>query len=149
MSVKFHEALRTCNFCGFEALMEPDLELFRRAERSKYGRANTCKKCYREQRRNNGKYYDVELQQKKSYNQTDNGKNIAIKTFYNWKENNIDKYKAQYLARIHTELDASCSVCGSTERLERHHPDYSQPLKIVALCVQCHKDLHRRIGYVS
>lgn len=31
-----------------------------------------------------------------------------------------------------------CERCGATERLSRHHPDYSKPEEIVVLCSTCH-----------
>ena len=34
-----------------------------------------------------------------------------------------------------------CHFCGSTENLEMHHPDYSQPLRIYWLCRTCHRKL--------
>jgi hypothetical protein len=35
-----------------------------------------------------------------------------------------------------------CSACGSTNNLERHHPDYTRPHKIVILCRDCHREWH-------
>jgi hypothetical protein len=39
-----------------------------------------------------------------------------------------------------------CSKCGSPEKLEAHHEDYSKPLEIVWLCEVCHKRRHREIN---
>jgi hypothetical protein len=33
-------------------------------------------------------------------------------------------------------------VCGTME-VESHHPDYSQPLKVIWLCCKHHRQLHR------
>lgn len=33
---------------------------------------------------------------------------------------------------------ACCEGCGLPKRLEKHHPDYSQPLLVVWLCKPCH-----------
>jgi len=38
-----------------------------------------------------------------------------------------------------------CVVCGSTEQIEGHHPDYSKPLEVVWLCAPCHRDEHVRL----
>jgi len=31
-----------------------------------------------------------------------------------------------------------CEECGSTYKVEWHHPDYSKPLKVIPLCKTCH-----------
>ena len=36
----------------------------------------------------------------------------------------------------------SCSRCGDECKPQGHHPDYSEPLKVVWLCTRCHKRLH-------
>jgi len=46
--------------------------------------------------------------------------------------------KAQILARANIPLGSKCEECGSTENLERHHPDYSKPLETQTLCRACH-----------
>jgi hypothetical protein len=57
-----------------------------------------------------------------------------------WRKKNPEKHKAHIKAqRIKIE---KCEVCGSMENLERHHPDYSKPKVIVALCATHHKRLH-------
>jgi len=40
-----------------------------------------------------------------------------------------------------------CEVCGTTEgKIERHHPDYSQPLNVKILCTTCHAAEERHTG---
>lgn len=34
-----------------------------------------------------------------------------------------------------------CELCGERKRLDRHHSDYSKPLKIVWVCRKCHSKL--------
>jgi len=34
-----------------------------------------------------------------------------------------------------------CEQCGKDRPLDRHHPDYKKPLKIVWLCRKCHSAL--------
>ena len=54
--------------------------------------------------------------------------------------------KAQNYAKYHCETSSDCEVCGSTENLERHHPDYSEPLMIMTVCRKCHNHIHRRVN---
>ena len=37
-----------------------------------------------------------------------------------------------------------CKLCGSTENIQAHHSNYSEPYKIIWLCNKCHKDLHAK-----
>lgn len=34
-----------------------------------------------------------------------------------------------------------CEICGQIKKLDRHHPDYSKPLKIMWICRKCHKNI--------
>ena len=35
-----------------------------------------------------------------------------------------------------------CSVCGSTDRIEAHHADYTKPFAVVCYCKKHHNELH-------
>jgi hypothetical protein len=35
-----------------------------------------------------------------------------------------------------------CESCGSKDNVVAHHPDYTQPLNVIWLCLPCHKQLH-------
>lgn len=37
-----------------------------------------------------------------------------------------------------------CEVCGSDDRIQAHHPDYSKPAEVVWLCQAHHMELHRK-----
>jgi hypothetical protein len=50
--------------------------------------------------------------------------------------------RAQYLALTRIPV-FKCEVCGATEKLQRHHPDYSKPLEVQILCAHCHIVKHR------
>ena len=36
-----------------------------------------------------------------------------------------------------------CQLCGSKDRIQAHHNDYSKPLDVVWICHSCHQRLHR------
>lgn len=38
-----------------------------------------------------------------------------------------------------------CEWCAGTDHLEKHHPDYTQPLLVVWLCRGCHKAFHASV----
>ena len=56
--------------------------------------------------------------------------------------NNQKKRAAKATAWYRIPLSSECNSCGSTENLERHHPDYNKPLEIITLCRRCHARLH-------
>lgn len=63
---------------------------------------------------------------------------------------NYQKYRAKNNTREMTRNAVNrgvltkkpCEVCGE-KIVEAHHPDYSEPLKVVWLCKRCHARLHR------
>jgi hypothetical protein len=72
----------------------------------------------------------------------DNPEKIA-KYSETWILNHPEKKEAQIEAtKSISVLDAKCQLCGSTENLQRHHPDYSKPLEVWILCRPCHWKIH-------
>ncbi len=65
-----------------------------------------------------------------------------------YRKENPEKYKATMAVsnakRSGKIVEQPCSVCGSTERLEAHHEDYSKPLEIKWLCSACHHAVHHK-----
>lgn len=53
-----------------------------------------------------------------------------------------DKLRARILARKKIPLEP-CEVCG--EKAGRHHPNYSEPLKVRFLCPLHHKQVHQGV----
>jgi hypothetical protein len=58
-----------------------------------------------------------------------------------WRLDHPGRKRAHYLAESSIPLNAECDYCGKPAR-DRHHPDYSQPLKVVHLCKKCHGKIH-------
>ena len=112
-------------------------------------RKATQKKYYethREQERTRKKRYRLENVEKiREYNKT-YAPNHVICT-----KRSRQKYPEKYKARTKVGNDLrlgklkrpdSCSVCGSSAKLEAHHTDYSKPLELVWTCTPCHKKIH-------
>jgi hypothetical protein len=57
----------------------------------------------------------------------------------NWRRKHRDRMKAHNAAnRAHATAPSECEGCGRRVRIEKHHPDYSDPLFYVWLCKPCH-----------
>lgn len=58
-------------------------------------------------------------------------------------------YKSVVKAKATGEIVfAKCQKCGTTsKRLHAHHDDYSKPLDVVCLCVSCHRERHKALGW--
>ena len=160
--------LKRCGICASDL---PPSE-FHRDSRAKDGlqwRCKSCKRQYRESRREQGQVYA------KQYRETHRDKIREYNEQY--QENNPVKVKAwdrQYRdthrEKINKARRASyyanpekprayraianaikrgilikqpCEMCGATERVDAHHDDYSKPLEIRWLCKTHHKQFHK------
>ena len=64
------------------------------------------------------------------------------------KKANCRSYTNVLLRRMALERKTKCEQCGA-ESPEKHHPDYSDPRKVVWLCRDCHLELHRNERVVN
>lgn len=39
-------------------------------------------------------------------------------------------------------LKDKCEHCGNQGKLHMHHPDYTEPLEVLTLCILCHERIH-------
>ena len=39
-------------------------------------------------------------------------------------------------------VEMKCQICNTTEKIQIHHPNYNDYLKINLLCIEHHKKLH-------
>ena len=63
-----------------------------------------------------------------------------------YQKENPEKVKAQRIANNKIILDKNslCAFCNSKNNLEKHHVDYSEPLKVEILCRVCHNEVHKK-----
>ena len=45
------------------------------------------------------------------------------------------------------EKSTHCYYCGSTDKIQGHHFDYSRPLDVTWLCLSCHRKTHAMSNY--
>ena len=88
------------------------------------------------------------VQARKEYAQTDRGQEARRTAHANYRQRFPMKYAAHVVTRNAIRDGklipaTSCSVCGSTEKIEGHHDDYTKPLEVRWLCEKCHKAWHR------
>jgi hypothetical protein len=78
----------------------------------------------------------------KDYQQTEKYRKTHIISSRNYIKNNPEKQRAREVARRHIKKFDHCELCNSKINLEKHHPNYNFPLKIVTLCKLCHEEIH-------
>lgn len=61
----------------------------------------------------------------------------------NYARNNPLKAKAHRLAKA-VDIAENCENCGNQSTLHKHHPDYTKPFNVIALCIPCHEAVHHR-----
>lgn len=88
------------------------------------------------------KHREERLKQSREYYQANKDK-IKARTLARYHKDK-EKVKAERLAEALVPLGEKCEECGSTEDLERHHPDYSKALEVRTLCRKCHNRKLRR-----
>lgn len=108
------------------------------------GRLGKCKECNKQDvqanyrlHRNQYAEYDRKRQQKPERR--------AAKLVYQHKHRQQypNKAKARYAVsnaiRDGRLMRCPCQLCGATEQIEAHHPDYSRPLDVRWRCFKCHR----------
>lgn len=126
---------KQCSRCG---IVKP-LNAFHRCNSKGDGHVTTCKECmrmYRRERHINQYSPKKRHQRFLKYRE----KILARGRKYN-KEHRFE-CNSRLKARRKVTLGKKCKLCGSTENLVRHHPDYNKPFVIVTLCKSCHFNVH-------
>lgn len=136
-------AVKRCTKCG---QVKP-LTAFSPSKRYRGGRENQCKVCraayVRQRRRRNLEHARAKARQRnrkrRDYlvayrHRPDRQHKQAVWNLAYW------AVKAGLLPR--KDRCERCGAGGPGVRLNRHHPDYSDPLRIVWLCTRCHGEVH-------
>lgn len=60
-------------------------------------------------------------------------------------QNNIEVHDRKYYFDILLNIYNGCQLCGSKNKLQIHHKDYTKDIQdCMLLCQDCHKKIHRR-----
>ena len=131
--------LRKCIECGLEAHDIEDLEYFCKAEKSRYGYQNHCKKCHNRRCRDPLKYRASRDRALKKWNKINHpkqigflGKNILLKE--NPRTNVCTKCGHKY------PEDLKQQTCMHHEKYDPENP----LAHTVELCKSCHNRLHNQ-----
>ena len=138
---------KTCFKCGRHL----SIGLFYKHSQMADGHLGKCKECTKHDvvinRKANLDYY-------REYDRYRYHSNDKCRRDYIHKNNklirlaNPQKNKARYTLRNAIRggrilKQGTCSICGSKNNIEAHHPDYTKPLAVEWLCRECHvKETH-------
>ena len=130
------------------------------------GHLNKCKTCnkkdVKENTLKNHNYYaeydrnranlSHRVEARKSYSQTEAGKESLRKSKDKWSKNNVIKRSASHiignaLRDKKITKPSNCEVCNITHhRIHGHHDDYAYPMSVRWLCPKCHSNWHKING---
>lgn len=150
---------KVCRKCG----QEKSIDDFYVHKQMSDGHLNICKECTKKRieihRKNNIekiREYDRNrpnvcdrYEKNKIYRQNNTEKIKQYKR--KWKTKNKEKVNAENKLRRaiiagKVNKPEKCEICGKITKLEAHHQDYSQPLKVQFLCMTCHKLEHKKLN---
>ena len=136
------ETMKRCTSCG----EEKPLEDFRRERLGKYGRQARCRECKAAAQRERHAERGGHTEKKRKWEAENRERLKASKARYSAR--NPGKRDAKRLVwnalrRGDLVRPNSCSECGLACTPQAHHEDYSKPLVVTWLCVDCHKKRHR------
>ena len=150
--------MKVCRKCG----LEKDLSEFYKKPNMADGHLNHCIACvkqYEKDRRiansDRLKAYDKaranlphRVLARQEYAKSDAGKLTHKKAMETYKARYPMKYAAHVMVSNavrdgHLVRQTKCDECGSTEKIEGHHDDYTKPFEIRWLCEKCHKAWHK------
>ena len=149
--------MKPCFKCG---QVKPLSEFYKHSQ-MKDGHLNKCKECTKKDVQKNYRnhidsYKEYErkranlphrVEARKKYSKTEAYAVAISKSRKNYRKKYPEKYKANTAVgsalKNGSLVKKPCQICGSTEKIEAHHPDYSKPLDIRWLCSACHHKWHK------
>lgn len=131
--------MKRCFKCG----IEQPLENFYRHPEMGDGHLNKCKDCTKLDMRIDRVTKPRVREYDRARSHEPHRVRLRARITKEWREKYPERAKAQEIA-ANAVRDGKlargyqCETCGTTGRIEKHHPDYSQPLLVAWLCKVCH-----------
>lgn len=126
---------KCCKRCGAEKPLSDYYAHNRMAD----GHLNFCKECTK---RRVTEHRDVNLERIRKYDRERGSRQTGRKV----PEINRKLSNAIRHGKVNRPPCCTAPGCFSTEHIEGHHPDFSNPLNVVWLCRECHRTLHKEFG---
>lgn len=135
-------------YCG-SCETDKENNLFGKRKASNDGLSAKCKTCQKvyDKARANDPHRE---EQRRIYQQTDEGREAGNKAKAKYRKLNPNKYKAHTIVnnairsgKLFTE---GCESCGADDPTHAHHDDYNKPLNVRWLCPLCHSQWHKENG---
>lgn len=132
----------------FKCNQEKPLSEFYRHRQMADGHLNKCKECTKHDvAGHREKNIDAVREYDRRRGRT--AERIALNTARTarYRKDHPDRYAAhrkagRAAATGRIAKATTCEVCGKGGRLEKHHPNYDEPLLVVFLCPACHRGVH-------
>lgn len=114
-----------------------------------------CKECEKIKRQENKeflhdkmkKYYREHKEERRKYN-----REYRLRNKEKLKRYDKQKREKKWYVKIHNKTISfvramglslnKCCLCGGTNKIELHHPDYNKWYEVVVVCNWCHKEIH-------
>ncbi len=138
--------MKKCFKCG----EEKSLSEFYKHKKMSDGYLNKCKICTKKDVSNH-RTCNIEKIREYDRKRANEPNRLVAKINYtkNYRAKNLEKYKAHQA--VNSALKSgklkkqNCTICGTWEKLESHHEDYSKPLDIIWFCSEHHKARHKEL----
>lgn len=149
--------MKICFKCNIE---KPFTEYYKHKAMND-GYLNKCKECtkkdankHRDENIEMVRAYDRNrpnkadrIKKQSDYHRTEKGKDVRFKSTKNYRDANPARYKANTavgnaIRDGRLSRPSTCDKCGADCKPQGHHDDYSKPLSIRWLCVDCHNKFH-------
>jgi len=144
-------AEKICFKCG---KLKP-LTDFYKHEKMSDGHVNKCKECNKKDvKKNYRENIDHYTEYEKNRFQDKDRKEYVTEQQREHRAKNPLKYKARTAVnnaiRDGRLFKQPCQYCGSEEKIQGHHHDYSKPLDVIWVCFQCHRQKeHNQLNYLD